>query len=203
MKESILSKRIKTKVYDPVRSIDESYIFELVRLACLTPSAYNLQNWDFIAIHSKEAKQDLYPLTYNQAQILDASVTFIVCGRTNSYDELSNYIQSFIDKGVINLNVQEILEDLAAYSYRNNSYDKREDAIRSASLASMSLMVAAQELGLTSGVTDGFNPDAVKAEFLINEESFPVMLVTVGYPKEGNERREKARKSVSQVLTIL
>lgn len=203
MKESILSKRIKTKCYDPFRSIDEYYISELVRLACLTPSAYNLQNWDFIAVHTQEAKQELYPLTYNQVQILDASVTFIVCGRTNSYDELSNYIQSFIDKGIINSKVQEVLEDIAAYSYRNNHYDKRDEAIRSASLASMSLMIAAQELGMVSGVTDGFNPDAVKENFLMSEESFPVMLVTVGYPKQDIERREKARKPINQVLTIL
>ena len=200
--ESVLEKRTSVGKYDKSRSIDAKLVSELVRLACLAPSAFNLQNWEFVAVYSNEAKQTLFPLAFNQPQVLDAAVTFIVCGKTEGYKELGEVLQTSVDAGIISSGVQQTWVDMVTQSHENDAQVRRDEAMRSGSLASMSLMVAAQELGLVSGAMGGFDPDAVKAAFSIHDASVPVMLVTVGYPAEGNWP-QKLRRPTEQVLTLV
>lgn len=196
---SILEQRTSVGRYDASKTIDKAVVAELVRLACLAPSAFNLQNWEFIAVHSDQAKQRLFPLAFNQPQVLAASVTFIVCGLTEGYKNLESNLQASVDANIISTDVQQAWVEMVTQSHESDEQAKRDEAIRSASLASMSLMVAAQELGMVSGAMGGFDASAVQAEFDLNEESVPVMLVTVGFPVTGNWP-QKMRKPVEQVM---
>lgn len=200
--QSILEKRTSVGKYDKNRSIEASQVTELVRLACLAPSAFNLQNWEFVAVHSEQAKQTLFPLAFFQPQVLDASVTFIVCGNTDGYKQLEVNLQASVEADIISLGVQKAWVDMATKAHEEDSQARRDEAIRSASLAAMSLMVAAQEMGMVSGAMGGFDTGSVKASFDISEENIPVMLVTVGYPAEGNWP-QKLRRPVGQVLNIV
>ncbi|MGR5145232.1 nitroreductase family protein [Photobacterium alginatilyticum] len=74
--------------------------------------------------------------------------------------------------------------------------------MRSASLASMSLMFAADEQGLSTGVVGGFDTEAVRSAFNLPSSILPVMLVTVGYPTAGNWP-QKLRKPLQEVLEII
>lgn len=199
--KSILEKRTSVGRYDVTRRLDSTMINELVRLACLAPSAFNLQNWQFVAVHSDQAKQALYPLAFNQPQVLEASVTFIVSGQTMGYQHLDQALQASVDANIISDKVQQTWVDMVTQSHKDNEQVRRDEAIRSASLAAMSLMIGAQELGLVSGAMGGFDADAVKAEFALAEDSIPVMLVTVGFAAEGNWP-QKIRKPLDQVMRI-
>lgn len=200
--ESILEARTSVGRYDASKAVDRPLVSELVRLACLAPSAFNLQNWSFVAVHSDEAKQRLYPLAFQQQQVLDAAVTYIVCGKTEGYKQLSDVLQSSVDAKIINEQVQQVWVDMVTQSHEGNEQVKRDEAIRSASLAAMSMMIAAQELGMVSGAMGGFDAEAVRNEFELEEDSLPVMLITVGFPAQGNWP-QKMRKPVEQVLTIV
>ena len=198
-KGSILEKRTSIGRYDASRQLSIETINELVRLACLAPSAFNLQNWEFVAVHSKQAKQKLYPLAFEQPQVLEASVTYIISGKTQGYKDLGKALQASVDAKIISEGVQKTWVDMVTQSHEANEQIQRDEAIRSASLASMSLMIAAQEMGLVSGAMGGFDADAVKAEFALNEDSLPVMLITVGFAAEGNWP-QKLRKPLAEVL---
>ena len=54
-----------------------------------------------------------------------------------------------------------------------------DEAIRSASLAAMNLMTAAQALGLASAPMGGFDAAAVCADFGLASTELPVMLVAM------------------------
>lgn len=199
--DSILEKRTSVGRYDASRQLDSTMINELVRLACLAPSAFNMQNWQFVAVHSDQAKQALYPLAFNQPQVLESSVTFIISGQTMGYQALGDALQASVDANIISDKVQQTWVDMVTQSHQNDEQARRDEAIRSASLAAMSLMVAAQEFGLVSGAMGGFDADAVKAEFALGEDSIPVMLVTVGYAADANWP-QKIRKPVDQVMRV-
>src|SRR5262249_57448714 len=74
----------------------------------------------------------------------------------------------------------------AASSYGADEQFARDEAIRSASFAAMTLMIAAQAKGLATGPMIGFDPAGVKREFNIADRYVPEMLLTVGYPPSAN-----------------
>ena len=83
----------------------------------------------------------------------------------------------------------------------SNAQMARDEAVRSASLAAMTLMLAAESEGLASGPMIGFDAAAVSREFGLGPDEIPVMLLTVGYAAPGNWPR-KPRFPASQILSF-
>lgn len=86
--------------------------------------------------------------------------------------------------------------------YADNAAAQRDEAIRSASLAAMTVMLAATAKGLSSGPMIGFDPIMVAKLAGLGENEIPVLLLAVGRPAEGNWPR-KPRRALSEQLTIL
>lgn len=200
--QDYLENRSTTGKFDPTKDVSKHTISELVRLATYSPSAFNMQNWRFIAVRSDSQKAKLCEAAYGQQQVKDASVTYIVCGDLDGYKKLDHTLQPSVSEGIISEEIKNLWVGMVTGSHQDNSQLRRDEAIRSASLATMSLMFAANELGLATGVVGGFDPDAVKAEFKLSQSVVPVMLVTVGYRAEGNWT-QKLRKPLQEVLEVV
>ena len=56
---TLLEGRVSANLFDPAVSLAVAEVEELVHLATRAPSAYNLQNWRFVAVTSPEAKARL------------------------------------------------------------------------------------------------------------------------------------------------
>jgi nitroreductase len=197
----LIKQRISTNKFDTSRTLSETEIKELISYATEAPSAYNIQNWRFVAVTSPEEKARLKSLAYNQQKVVDAAVTFIVLGDLRGYEKLPQILKPLIDDGVMDKATADGWTRSAASSYGANEQFARDEAIRSASFAAMTLMIAAQAKGLASGPMIGFDPAGVKREFNISDRYVPVMLLTVGYPATGNWPR-KPRLGVEEVLAF-
>ena len=195
----ILEARTSTTRYRAGMPVTNDQIIELVRCATLAPSAYNLQNWRFIAVVSDAAKARLCDAAYGQQQVKDAGVTFIVCGTTDAHKSLANALQASVDAEIISPQVQTSWVDAATASHQDNAQLQRDEAFRSASLAAMTLMISAQGMGLASGAMSGFDENALRQAFELSEQELPVMLVTVGHGAENNWP-QKCRLPVETVL---
>jgi nitroreductase len=198
---SILEGRTTTGRFDPSLRLDDATLAELVRLATQAPSAFNLQNWRFIAVRSDEAKRRLTSLAYGQRQVGDAAATYIVCGELDGYRALAARLQPSVDAGILRPEVRQAWVEMAAASHADHPRQQRDEAIRSASLAAMALLVAAADLGLDAGVLGGFDPDGIRRAFSLRAAEIPVMLVTVGRAS-GSNWPQKIRRPVSEVLEI-
>lgn len=64
--------------FDADHALTDTEIKELSRLATRAPSAYNLQNWRFVAVRTPEAKARLRSLAHGQAKVADTAVTILV-----------------------------------------------------------------------------------------------------------------------------
>ncbi|MBV9155556.1 MAG: nitroreductase family protein [Acidobacteriaceae bacterium] len=84
--------------------------------------------------------------------------------------------------------------------YGSDSRLARDEAIRSGSLAAMTLMLAAGNRGYVS-CPIGFNPVRVMQILKINDHYVPVMMLAIGRPASGNNAR-RPRLAVDQVLTF-
>lgn len=87
----------------------------------------------------------------------------------------------------------------AASAHAEDMVLQRDEAVRSASLAAMTLMLAAQGIGLGSCAMVGFDAMRLSQEFGLASTDLPVILVTVGYAAEGNWP-QKPRKPVPEVV---
>jgi nitroreductase len=198
---SLLEDRATTSRFDADSSLEDATIRELVRLATLAPSAYHMQNWSFIAVRTDDAKAQLVNLAYGQRQVKDAAVTFIISGTLQAHRSLPERLQASVDAEIIPASIQSAWVDMASASHEGNSQLQRDEAIRSATFAAMSLLVAAREMGLDAGVVGGFDAEGLAEAFTLDSHELPVVLITVGRAISGNWP-QKIRRPVSDVLRI-
>lgn len=197
----LIKERISANKFDTTKSLTEDEIRDLVSYATEAPSAYNIQNWRFVAVADPKAKEKLKGLSYNQQKVVDAAVTFIVLGDLRGYEKLPEIMRRSVDAGILPQQLADGWTKGAAGAYSSSEQFARDEAIRSAAFAAMTLMIAAQAKGLLSGPMIGFDPEGVRRAFNIPDRYVPVMLLTVGYPAPGNFPR-KPRLTVDEVLAF-
>ncbi len=193
--------RISANKFDTSKKLSEDEIKELVGYATHAPSSYNIQHWRFVAVTKQEEKERLKALAYNQPKVAEAAVTFIVLGDVRAYEKLPGILKPFVAAGQMSQEMADGWVQTTAHLYGSNAQFARDEAIRGASLAAMTLMLAADAKGLVSGPMIGFDAEGVKQAFNISDQYVPVMLLTVGYAAEGNWPR-KPRLSVDEVLAF-
>lgn len=193
--------RTSANNFDATHVMSREEITELVTLATESPSSFNMQNWRFIAVSSPEAKARLKAAAFNQPKVGDAAVTFVVVGEVGGHRHLPRLIKPMLDAGAINQTAYEGWINMANGLYEGKDQFQRDEAIRSASLASMTLMLAATGRGYVSGAMIGFDPAAVAAACGLAAHEVPVMLIAVGKPAPGNWPR-KVRRSLDEVLSF-
>lgn len=196
-----IRQRTSANNFDPTHVMSREDITELVSLATESPSSFNMQNWRFIAVTSPEAKQRLKAAAFNQPKVGDAAVTFVVVGEVGGHQHLPRLIKPMLDAGAINQAAYDGWIGMANGLYEGKDQFQRDEAIRSASLASMTLMLAATGKGYVSGAMIGFDATAVAAECGLAANEVPVMLIAVGRPAAGNWPR-KVRRSIDEVLSL-
>lgn len=200
--QQAIENRMSVNQYQPGQPLADDTIAGLVAQATRAPSAYNMQNWRFIAVRSEEAKARLKAVAYGQQKVVDASVAFIVCGTLAAYTQLAAALQPSVAAGVMPQRMADGWVAQAAGAHASDPVLQRDEAVRSASLAAMTLMLAAQGMALGSCAMVGFDAQALGKAFGLADSELPVMLVTVGHAAPGSWP-QKPRKPVPQVLQIV
>ncbi len=140
-----IKNRRSVNVFDPKYKIDSAEVHQLIEAANLSPSAFNAQHWRFVWLQDKALLEQAKAAAWYQPQVTDASLVFLVCLDVKAWQkEPQRYwvnAPSDVAEAMIS-NSQQI--------YANNDQLQRDEGMRSASMASMALMLKAQEMGLDS-----------------------------------------------------
>lgn len=198
---ALIASRVSANYFDAARAVSDAQVAELVRLATLAPSAYNFQNWRFVAVRSRAAKERLKAVSFGQHKVVDAPLTFIICGTLDAHAQLAPALQPAVDAGILDAGTVSAWVNMATRSHTGNAQLQRDEAVRSASLAAMTLILAAEGMGLSTCAMSGFDADGIVREFELAALDVPVMLVAVGYAADGNWQ-QKPRKPVHEVLAF-
>jgi len=198
---SAINGRTSANNFDPTHVMTHEEITELAELANQTPTSFNQQNWRLVAVNTPAAKARLKAAAYNQPKVGDAAVTFVLVGKVGGHKDLPVLIKPMLDGGHIDQAAFDGWIGMANGMYDGKEQFQRDEAVRSASMAAMTLMYAAYGKGLVSGAMIGFDPVAVSAECKLAADEIPVMLIAVGRPADGNWPR-KVRRSVAEVLSF-
>lgn len=196
-----IEQRVSVNRFDPDQPLDDTRLGDLVRLATRAPSAYNLQNWRFVAVRSAAGKMRLRAAAYDQAKVSEAAVTFIVVGQMPDHAPLAERLQPSVDAGFMPEATARAWVRAVRDTYGERPRLRRDEAIRSATLGAATLMFAASAFGLASGAMVGFDAERVAHEFELGEDEIPVMLLAVGRAAAGNWP-QKPRRPLGQVLAF-
>ena len=197
-----LQTRLSINNFDKSKQMSLDEIKKLIQHTTLAPTAFNLQNWHFTVVRNGDKKAKLKELSYGQKKVEDASVSVIVSGLLEPQKLIERALRPSLESEVLPQEVVDGWTGAVNNMYADNLEFQRDEAIRSASLASMALMLAADEMGLASCPMIGFDPDGVKNEFNLPKTAVPTMIIPVGYAIDGNWSR-KPRLPVEQVLDII
>jgi len=184
--------------------IDRETLDDVFEAATLSPSGYNLQPWEFLALRDEEKKEALREVAYDQAHVTEADTTVVVLGNTDPTAHAESVFDDWLAKGYVpNEDVRDALMENVDGMGDMSADERRIWATRSTSLAAMTLMYAAWDHGIATCPMEGFDAAGVIEAFDIPDGYEPVMLVTLGYPAEetadlANER--KARRSIDEVV---
>ena len=199
--ECILS-RSSTKYYDPVATLSDEQIRELVRIGTAAPTSFHLQNWRFIAVRTPEAKARLSPIAWSQPAIIEAAVTFIICGQLADSSVIPERLAPVVEAGVMPAKMVPEWEIPARGLYMEYPQRQRDEAVRTGTFGAAAMIYAARSLGLGSTPMIGFDAEGVHREFGLTKNEVPVMLLSVGAERPGNWS-QKPRRPVAEVLNLV
>jgi len=160
VKETIEARR-SVKHYDPDHVMPEKDLAELIRLTKLAPSSFNMQNYRILVVRDPEIRQQIRAAAWDQPQVTDASVLFILCADLTAHQENPSTYWAHAPQ-----EVQDILGPMIQPFYEGKDTLIRDEAMRSSALAGMTLMLAAKDMGYDSCPMIGF--DGEKVAELIN-----------------------------------
>lgn len=167
-------------------------VFERVRYS---PSSYNLQPWEFLVLTEEENRERLQEVAYGQEHVTDAPVAIAVLGNTDPDAHGDAVAEDMLRKGYLpDEEAKEgLLETFEGMADRDAETNRRW-ATKSTALAAMTLLHAARAEGLSTCPVGGFDPDALQAEFGIDDRYEPVMLVTMGHAAPNAADKNTPRK---------
>jgi nitroreductase len=192
---SAVQQRRSIKSYQPDREISDAELKELMQEVVLSPSSFNLQHWTFIAVRDQNLKEKIQKSAWNQEQVGTCSILLVICGKLNSHEDATEIYQSVPEE------IKEKLLPLIKDFYDGKEQLQRDEAIRSASLASMTLMLAAQNRGWSTVPMIGFDAEAISRLTNLKSNYIPVMMIALGYKKDDPRPRDY-RRPIDEVVKL-
>jgi nitroreductase len=169
--------RRSVKHFDPAHVMPEADIRRLMEATLLSPTSFNIQNWRFVLIDRQDAdlREKLKAASWNQAQVTDADLVVIICGDLKApFKQPERYWRLAAEA------VQQVLVPMITGAYEGNDQLQRDEAMRSAGIASQTLMLAAKAMGYDTCPMVGFIPDQVAQLINLPEDHVIPLMVTVG-----------------------
>lgn len=172
--EAIKSRR-SVKVFNKDHIMPEEIEKELLSVAMLSPTAFNIQNWRFVVIKDKSLLGKLRVAAWDQAQVTDCSLLVIMCADLKTWEKDPHRYWVNASK-----DAQDYLLSLIDGYYRGKDAAQRDEALRSCGMAAQTLMLAAKELGYDSCPMDGFDFDQVAKLINLPKDHIITMFVAIG-----------------------
>ncbi len=170
-----IKSRRAIKAFDPSHRISKDETEQLMSLALLSPTSFNIQNWRFLMVRDPELRRQIRAVAWDQAQVTDASLLIVLTADLKSWaKEPARYWRNAPQP------VQEFILPAIEQFYNGHEQVQRDEAMRSCGIVAMALMLAAQEMGYASCPMVGFDFDKVGKLINLPVDHVVAMFVTIG-----------------------
>ena len=193
--EAIETRRA-VKHFDSDHVMPEADVQTLLQAARWAPSAFNIQHTRFLLVEDKELRSGIRAVSWDQAQVTDASLLIVICADTKAWEKSPERYWRHAPEEVRGFMVPAIDQ-----YYRGHEQTQRDEAFRSCGLAAQNIMLAARELGYESCPMDGFDFDAVGKLIRLPDDHIISMFVAVGKGIQPARDRSGPLDEQEQVFT--
>lgn len=163
------------KQFDASHRMTAAEIEELMSLALLSPTAFNIQHWRFVLVQDPQLREAIRTVSWMQPQITDASLLVVICADVKAWEkEPERYWKNASD------DVREGIVAAIDEYYRGHPQTERDEAMRSCGIAAQTLMLAAQEMGYDSCPMDLSDFGKVAKLIRLPEDHVLAMFVAIG-----------------------
>ena len=192
--EAIEARRA-VKHFDPDHKMTDEEIQQLLGLAILSPTAFNIQNWRLVNVTDPALRQDIRTHAWDQAQVTEASLLLVITADLNSWEkEPARYWRNAPEE------VAGFMVPAIDQYYRDKEQVQRDEAMRSSGIVAQTLMLAAKGMGYDSCPMDGFDFEKVAELIKLPEDHAIAMFVVVG--KATQEARPRGGQLDLQEVVI-
>lgn len=167
--------RRSTKQFDPDHTMSESEIAELMSLAILSPTAFNIQHWRFVIVRDAAVREAIRAASWMQPQITDASLFVVICADLKAWDKNPQRYWRNAERDAR----EGIVEAIGQY-YQGREQVQRDETMRSCGIASQTLMLAAKAMGYDSCPMDLSDFDEVAEIIKLPDDHAIAMFVAIG-----------------------
>ncbi|OIB01903.1 NAD(P)H nitroreductase [Paenibacillus sp. LC231] len=197
----ILEQRRSVRHYDPHYKVESETLAALIEGASQSPNGNNIQATRYLVIDDPKLKNLLLPIAFHQQQVVEASVLIVVLGDYQAFEKenIINIHEDGFQKGYFDVTLRDYLANAAIQYYLNKSKeDLKLELVRDASLASMSLVLLANEAGLHTITMSGYDSEQLKSALQISDRYEDVMLIAIG--KGIKQGHKTVRHDVDKII---
>lgn len=201
--------RYATKVFDPAKKIPADIWQTLKQSLVLTPTSYGLQPYRFLVIENAAKRAELFPHSWNQRQVLDASHFIVLAARTQvteaDVDKLithSSRTRNIPAESLSGLRSM-ILGDLVNGPRGKTAH---EWAARQTYIALGNLMTCAAVLGVDACPMEGFVPAEYDRVLGLKDSGYAAAVAcALGYRSAGDKyaRLAKVRYAETDLVQVV
>ncbi|MCD2452580.1 nitroreductase family protein [Methylicorpusculum oleiharenae] len=170
-----IKERRAVKLYDACHRMTDDEISDLMTLAMLSPTAFNIQHWRFVVVKDPELRRQIRAIAWDQAQVTDASLLLVLCADLKAWEKQPERYWANAPK-----EVQDYLIPAIDTYYRGKEQVQRDEAMRSCGIAAQTLMLAAKAMGYDSCPMDGFDFDQAAKLIKLPDDHVIALFVAIG-----------------------
>lgn len=163
------------KHYDSTHRLTDAEIRQLLEAGMQAPTAFNIQNWRFVAVTDPAVRTQIRAAAWDQAQVTDASLLIVMCADQGAWQKDAGRYWKNAPQAV-----QDFLVPAIGQYYGGREQVQRDECMRSCGLAGMTIMLAAKAMGYDSCPMDGFDFEAVGKIIKLPEDHVISFMIAVG-----------------------
>ncbi len=195
--KDLVQSRRSVHNFAPDFKVNKTTWYKLLEYVRNTPSGYNAQPWKFQLLQSEEDIEALHKICLNQDIVKTAGNLVVVIGDIdfgkNESDRILDEWQEY--RALTPAKAAGLKSSLEK---ERETWKKREMVIRNASLAAMTFLYAAEDLGLAACPMMGVRQLDLKRYLGLADNEIAIMVIALG--KSGGEEDVRLpRKSVEDL----
>jgi nitroreductase len=167
--------RRAVKHFDASHDMTAEEVNQILSLAILSPTAFNIQNWRFVVVDDVDLRVKIREVAWGQSQVTDASLFIILCADMKSWEEEPARYWMNAPK-----EIQAFMLPAIDEYYRDKEQVQRDEAMRSCGIAAQTIMLSAKSMGYDCCPMDGFDFEKVGQLIHLPKDHVIAMFVAIG-----------------------
>lgn len=174
-----IESRRAVKHYDPNHRMTAAEREQLLTLAMLSPTSFNIQNWRFVVVDDPALRAEIRKAAWDQAQITEASLLLVLCADRAAWNKQPQRYWREAPQAA-----QDYLLPAIHNYFNGREQLQRDEGMRSCGIAAQTLMLAARSLGYDSCPIGGFDFEAVGKLINLPADHDIGLMLTIGKPMQ-------------------